>query len=194
MNWCSTPLNLTYWKRYKMELELSAAPAPPALPPGYAWVAWQDSLLETHSETLYRCFQNELDAQVFPSLGQPHGCRLLMAEIRRKPGFLPQATWLLAGPDGYCGTVQGVCEPNGMGAIQNIGIVASHRRQGLGATLVLQALSGFSQAGLRQAMLEVTARNEAAVRLYQRLGFRKRKTLYKAVDATAAALSLVPEL
>jgi ribosomal protein S18 acetylase RimI-like enzyme len=31
-------------------------------------------------------------------------------------------------------------------------------------------------------MLEVTAQNEGAVRLYRRLGFRRIKTLYKAVS------------
>ena len=49
-------------------------------------------------------------------------------------------------------------------------------------SLLLQALDGFRSVGLERAGLEVTAQNDGAVRLYQRLGFRRRKTLYKAVD------------
>ena len=45
-----------------------------------------------------------------------------------------------------------------------------------------QALTGFRQRGLRRATLEVTAQNVGAIRLYQRLGFRKIKTVYKAAE------------
>jgi ribosomal protein S18 acetylase RimI-like enzyme len=43
-------------------------------------------------------------------------------------------------------------------------------------------LAGFRQAGLRQAYLEVTAENAQAVQLYRNVGFRRAKTLYKAID------------
>jgi ribosomal protein S18 acetylase RimI-like enzyme len=71
---------------------------------------------------------------------------------------------------------------NQHGAIQNIGIVPGHRGLGLGTALLLQSLHGFRASGAMQVYLEVTADNSRAVRLYQRLGFRKMKTLYKAVD------------
>jgi hypothetical protein len=179
---------LRYYKRYRMECALADS-VPPALPAGYAVLPWQDTLLESHSAMLEHCFRNEIDAQVFPSLGCLEGCRLLMAEIRRKSGFLPEATLLLVGPEGSCGTVQGVAERGRVGAIQNIGIIPGHRGRGLGRALLLHALAGFRRAGMTQALLEVTARNEGAIRLYQSVGFRKRKTLYKAVDPSAAALA-----
>ena len=69
-----------------------------------------------------------------------------------------------------------------IGAIQNVGVVPSYRGQGLGRALVRQALEGFYQAGLRRAYLEVTAENASAIRIYRNLGFRRSKTLYKAVD------------
>ena len=121
-----------------------------------------------------------------------------MREIRERPGFHPASTWLLAqhsplspggrgiGGEGvvYVGTVQGVADPGnrGVGGIQNLGIVPAHRGKGLGVALLLQALHGFRQAGLKRATLEVTAQNETAVRLYRQIGFRFRKTLYRAVE------------
>jgi hypothetical protein len=177
-----------------MELALSSELPPVRLPNEYAWAPWQDTLLEDHSATLFQCFQEEIDAMVFPSLGNRQGCRLLMGEIRGKPGFLPEATWLLQGPTGFCGTVQGVRERKTLGAIQNLGIVGTHRRQGLGRALLLRSLQGFQRAGLQTVVLEVTASNEEAVRLYQQVGFRKRKTLYKAVDTSLAARPLISDL
>ena len=44
---------------------------------------------------------------------------------------------------------------------------------------------GFQRAGMHRAFLEVTAQNDGAVRLYRRIGFRCKKTIYKAVDPTA---------
>jgi GNAT superfamily N-acetyltransferase len=173
---------IQYFKRFKMEIALMDAPPMPDLPEGYYWAGWDDSLLEMHAEATYRSFHEEIDAIVFPSLGTRSGCSNLMSEIRRKPGFVPEATWLLGSPMGYCGTVQGRRERNGMGAIQNLGVAPSYRGRGLGSALLLKALEGFRRAGLGRVFLEVTAQNEGAIRLYRRLGFRRSKTLYKAVE------------
>ena len=154
----------------------------PRLPPAFAWVGWEEFLIDQHAEVKYRCFRDEIDAQVFPCLGDRHGCQRLMREIRRKPGFLPAATWLIEAPDGYCATVQGVMDRGPIGAIQNLGVVPAYRGLGLGRALVRQALAGFHRAGLRRAYLEVTAENSGAVMLYRDAGFRRAKTLYKAVD------------
>lgn len=173
---------ITYFKRFRMEVDLDEGISAPILPPGYHWVPWRESLLDAHAEVKFRCFRDELDTQVFPCLGDRHGCARLMREIRRKPGFLPEATWMIAGPLGYGATIQGVVDRHGQGAIQNVGVVPAYRGMGLGRALVRQSLIGFHSAGLNRVYLEVTAENAPAVRLYRDVGFRKAKTLYKAVD------------
>ena len=183
-----TPIR--YFKRYRMELDL-ARPLPPVpmLPDGYFWLPWDDSLVAAHARAKHASFTAEIDSQVFPSLATEDGCVQLMRAIRLKPGFLPGATWLIAcGPD-YCGTVQGVRERTGKGAVQNLGVAPAHRGHGLGTALLLQALHGFRRVCLPTAVLEVTVENEAAVRIYRRLGFRCRKTVYKAVEAAVYALA-----
>jgi GNAT superfamily N-acetyltransferase len=173
---------ITYYKRFRMEIDLDGSMAPPVLPPEFSWVAWEESLIDYHAEVKYVSFRCEIDACVFPCLGDRYGCQRLMREIRRKPGFLPGATWMIAGPEGYVGTVQGITDRGPIGAIQNIGVIPRYRGLGLGRALVRRALQGFYQAGLCRAYLEVTAENSGAVRLYRTIGFRRAKTLYKAVD------------
>ncbi len=180
-------MNVTYFKRFKMEVDLYAVPPVPALPDVYQWVAWDDSLLDVHAEVKFGSFHDEIDAAVFPSLGDRNGCQALMQEIRDKTGFLPGATWLVSCAGTFCGTVQGIRDPKGMGSIQNLGVLPQYRGRGLGTALLLKALDGFRSYGLGRALLEVTAQNASAVQLYRRLGFRCRKTLYKAVDASIVA-------
>lgn len=181
-------MKLIYFKRYRMQVDLASQPWNAPLPPGYRFVPWRADLLETFAATKCACFQEELDANVFPCLGELIGCRRLMTEIAQKPGFLPEATWLVGWelgngrePD-YCGTIQGIRDKSGMGAIQNLGIIPAHRGIGLGTSLLFRCLRGFREAGLRHVYLEVTAQNTGAVRLYRRLGFQTVKTLYKAVE------------
>lgn len=177
---------LTYFKRYRMEIDLGRL-APPHLLPGFRFVPWESTLMSAHAETKFQSFRSEIDANVFPCLGDAEGCYRLMQEIVRKEGFLPQATWLLVqehprGATRACGTVQGIKDRSGMGAIQNLGIVPEFRGQGLGSALLLKSLMGFKAVGLSRAFLEVTAQNEGAIRLYRRLGFRKARTVFKAVE------------
>jgi len=180
---------LTYFKRYRMEIELDGPLfACPDLPETYRPVAWSIDLLDAHAETKYRSFIGELDSQVFPCLGDLQGCRRLMGEIVRKDGFLPGATWLIhyrtadTGAGAFCGTIQGIRDQHGVGAVQNLGTVPPHRNVGIGTVLLYHALCGFRAAGLPRAFLEVTAENVGAIRLYQRLGFRNVRTVYKAVE------------
>jgi len=182
-------MGLTYFKRYRMEIDLTGRPLlAPSLPPGYRLIAWDDSLLEAHADTKFQSFRTEIDANVFPCLGDWAGCHRLMSEIRSKQGFIPGATWLIAyermvgGNREYCGTIQGLRDYAGLGAIQNLGVTPDHRGRQLGTCLLIKALEGFQKAGIRRAFLEVTAQNDGAIRLYQRLGFSKARTVYKAVE------------
>ena len=156
-------MGLTYFKRYRMEFDLTVIPChQPQLPHGYYFVPWSADLLELHADAKYRSFRTELDAHVFPCLGDSQGCRKLMEEISLKEGFLPQATWLVVyragagAPPDYCGTAQGVRDEQGLGSIQNIGITPAHRGHGVGTCLVCRTLRGFREAGLARVHLEVT--------------------------------------
>lgn len=181
-------MSVTYFKRYRMEVDLTRKMIEPArLPHGYRLAGWSDDLLDAHAEAKYLSFHGGIDADIFQSLGAADGCHDLMQGIASGTGFVPEATWLLEYTDQVgqcepCGTIQGVRFDPWYGAIQNVGVVPYHRGKGLGSALVHAALLGFQQVGLRRAYLEVTVRNKSAVRLYQRLGFRRTKTIFRSVE------------
>lgn len=182
-------MSVSYFKRFRMEIDLRGRSFTPiSVPPGYRMLPWHPDRLGDHAEAKYLSFRHEVDADVFPCLGDEVGCYRLMEEIVEKDGFLSEATWLAAyvggglGAAEYCGTIQGIRLSNRLGGIQNIGTTPAHRCRGLGTALIQAALAGFQQVGLPRAYLEVTAQNGAAVRLYHSLGFRRTKTLYKAVE------------
>ena len=148
-------MDLQYIKRYRMEIDLwNREFREQPVPPTYRFLSWNESLLEAFALAKYHSFRQEMDTQVFPCLGELDGCRKLMSEIVRKPGFMPEATWLAVSfahpgsPPEYCGTIQGIRDKTGLGAIQNLGVTPEHRHQGIGACLLLRSLDGFRRAWL----------------------------------------------
>jgi ribosomal protein S18 acetylase RimI-like enzyme len=186
-------MNIVYFKRFRMEIHLAGRDLTPA--PAldrYRFLPWETSLLDAFARAKYLGFRNEIDANVFPCLADFAGCRRLMQEIVSKPGFLPEATWLVVHcPDDKaapqcCGTVQGVRDLHGRGAVQNLCVAGPYRRRGLGAGLLLRSLEGFRRAGVARVFLEATAKNQDAIRFYRRIGFSTVRTVYKTVETVGA--------
>lgn len=181
----------TYFRRFCMQIDLRGAGTPqalPPLPPGYELLAWEESLRESHARAKFESFRDELDTNIFSCLGNEEGCRRLMRDISFRDGFLPESTWLLVkrSPDRKlaipCGTIQAIRVAPRIAAIQNVGVVPTQRGMGFGARLVLHALEGMRAARIEFGQLEVTAQNLGAIRLYERLGFRRLKVVYKSAD------------
>ena len=180
---------IVFFRRYRMQFDLRDQRFENIqAPPNFHLLEWQPSLLGSHAEAKFRSFREELDSNVFPSLGDADGCYKLMKDISRSGSFVPEATWLLAHADPSreiatnCGTVQGIMDGPHLGLIQNIGVVKSYRGQGLGSLIVRRSLAGFQSAGAKVVSLEVTTQNESAIRLYERLGFKTKKIVYKTVE------------
>ncbi len=185
-----------YFKRFRMEIDLSRLQeGVPELPEGFFWSEWDPALVTRHAQAKHASFSREIDAHVFPCLGNIAGCQRLMREIARRDSFLPAATWLIStqGHNGHdtqdWGTIQGLAQQGRMGSIQNVGVAPQHRGMGLGRALVLKALRGFYEARMRRVFLEVTADNDPAVELYRSIGFKLTRTLYKAVDVEPSSVS-----
>ena len=87
---------ITYFKRFQMQFDLrSGIPEVPELKSNFYLVPWESEVLECHADAKYLSFREELDANVFPCLGDADGCLRLMKEISCRQGFIPEATWLV---------------------------------------------------------------------------------------------------
>jgi GNAT superfamily N-acetyltransferase len=179
----------TYVQRQRMEAPLRHLPVP-VVPAGFELIPWDIELVEPHAEVKWLAFRDTVDASIFPNLGRLDGCLQLMWAIAGHSGFVPSATWLARGPDGYCGCIQGVRGARRAGMIQNLAVLADCRSLGIGRALLEACLHGFRDAGLVSAQLEVSARNLPAVRLYQSAGFRVRKTFYRETQADYTEYSI----
>jgi mycothiol synthase len=102
------------------------------------------------------------------------------------PHFRPEL-WLLAEEEAT-GQVVGlglnIIDPDWIaqtsrqeGYVNTLGVLREHRRRGLGTALLAQSLRVLRQAGMEAAHLHADAENlTGAVRLYERLDFKLRKT------------------
>ena len=45
---------ITYYKRFRMEIDLDGAITRSVLPRSFVWVPWEESLLDQHAEVKYR--------------------------------------------------------------------------------------------------------------------------------------------
>ncbi len=192
----SSIMGMTYFKRYRMEFDLRDwRGEDPRLPEGYELLPYLPGLLREHAIAKFNSFKEELDANVFPCLSRRDGCLRLMREITSRGDFVPDATWLIRALETNprtgvvqpyaVGTIQGL-STEGWGSIQNVGIDPAHRGKGLGSILLSKAATGFRAVGLERMHLEVTTENTGAVRLYERLGFKRSSVVYKAAEVAGA--------
>jgi ribosomal protein S18 acetylase RimI-like enzyme len=186
-------MTLTYFKRFRMEIRLEQV-ALDKLPEleGILFFPWSSALLNKHAGVKLDSFRDEIDSHIFPCLAEKEGCRSLMREIANRSNFAPAATWLAVRRSEFdqevqpCGTVQGLLSSPREGAIQNLGVHPDFRGMGIGRALIIHALRGFRDAGCMFANLEVTVQNTAAIRLYERFGFRRVETLFKVAEVQYA--------
>ncbi len=177
---------MVYFKRYRMQFEiLGSMEVAEYADPQVHFEPWRESLTGLHASAKWESFRREIDANVFPCLGDREGCQQLMREIAGRTNYVPEATWLAVHqtePDEYLtpiGTIQGLRSSPQDGAIQNIGVVPSWRGRGIGKQLIQRALVGFQSVGCRRVSLEVTVHNASAIRLYESLGFERVETVFK---------------
>ena len=176
---------VVYFKRYRMQIDLAIVdwnriPSPTE----FQFLPWSDKHLSFHSLAKWDSFRFEIDANVFPCLGDRDGCRQLMRDISQRSNFVPEATWLALakGTDNTeipAGTIQGLRVNALEGAIQNVGVTPAFRGKGIGRSLLFLALQGFRDIGCKQVNLEVTIHNDGAIRLYESIGFQAVETVFK---------------
>ena len=83
------------------------------------------------------------------------------------------ACWLVAEDEGkvlgYVGSQFGYGEADMM----NLAVAPQYRKQGIGHRLILELISHLSELDVKSLTLEVRQSNAAAVRLYEKMGFKQ---------------------
>jgi GNAT superfamily N-acetyltransferase len=184
---------VAYFKRHRMLIELAQLDLDRVpLCDGVQFLPWSEKLLGMHAAAKWESFRNEIDAIVFPCLGEREGCRQLMRDLAQRSNFVPEASWLAVatGLDSIeipLGTIQGLRLDTSEGAIQNVGVVPAFRGKGIGRILLIKSLVGFREIGCKFVSLEVTIHNIGAIRLYESIGFRYKETVFKVGNVPVSA-------
>ena len=107
-----------------------------------------------------------IEAQCF---SDPWSRAMLAAELEN-PSGLYLAAFDAAKLVGYAGMICVLDE----GHIHNVAVSPEYRKMGIGRSLIRALIQRAKDNGLQCLLLEVRAGNEAAVSLYQSLGFQQR--------------------
>jgi mycothiol synthase len=123
-----------------------------------AWLAVNARAFATHPEQ-GRWTQSDLDARMAEPWFDPAGFLLAVDAADRLVGF----HWTKTHPDG-------------LGEVYVLGVDPGGHRRGLGAALTVAGLAHLAAGGRDTVLLYVDESNEAAMRLYERLGFARHAT------------------
>jgi polyphosphate kinase len=148
-------------------------PLPGDLPAGYRLRSFEPGRDE----------QEWLRANAAAFADHPEQGRMTLDDLRQREAepWFDAAGFLLAVPEDDPGTVAGfhwtkVHPAEGgrapLGEVYAVGIVPEHQGAGLGRALTAAGVNHLAEQGLDEVMLYVDGDNTAALRLYERLGFR----------------------
>ena len=162
--------------RHYMRRELTEpVPEPGPLPQGIALRALKREDLTAAAEIIYQSHQGSVDAALNMTYATPATCRAFVETLVVRSGcgqFDAEASRFACGPRGPLGVLIASRLSRTNGHVCQVSVTPGAQEHGLGATLVTRALAAFRAEGLASATLSVTASNERAHRLYERLGFR----------------------
>jgi ribosomal protein S18 acetylase RimI-like enzyme len=161
--------------RHYMRRELGApVPAPAALPAGVTLRPLRREDIKAAAEIIYRSHKDSVDAALNMTYATPATCRAFVDTLVVRSGCGPfdaLASRLAVGPWGPLGVLIASRLSRSNGHVCQVSVSPEGQGRGLGAALVGIALASFREQGLASATLSVTAANERAHRLYERLGF-----------------------
>jgi ribosomal protein S18 acetylase RimI-like enzyme len=170
---------LTAHPRNFMTLDLALVPGlRPARSASRALIDnWSSNRDEDAAQVIAQAYAQHIDSDVNDQYRSAAGARRFIHNIVQYPGcgtFYPPASFLAI--DAWTGRACGVSlcsivSPR-TGHVTQICVVPGLKGKGLGYELLRRSLLALGEAGCRQASLTVTAANQNAVRLYERVGFR----------------------
>jgi ribosomal protein S18 acetylase RimI-like enzyme len=138
---------------------------------------WSDHYQEAAAQLIAAAYVGHIDGRINDQYRSPGGARRFLYNITQYPGcgvfYRPASYVALEAISGrLCGISLASLVAAGCGHITQICVTPAVRGTGIGHALLRQSLTILRDADCRSATLTVTAANEDAVTLYERVGFR----------------------
>jgi ribosomal protein S18 acetylase RimI-like enzyme len=169
------------YERYFYEASLaSAADLIPKEPSAATIVPWTESRQDDAARVIAASYAGHVDSEINDQYRSASGARRFLVNIVQYPGcgnFFPAASFIAYDRASRtpCGLCMASLVASDVGHITQICVNPSHRRAGLSYELLRRSLVALAANGARSVSLTVTASNSPAIRLYERIGFVKRR-------------------
>jgi len=143
---------------------------------------WEASFIKSASQVIFDSYRNSPDQALCHDYQSVSGCARFLRNIIDSPGcgVFNEDTSLVATTSR--GEIVGVLITSNIspetGMIPQISVERKHQGKGIGTALLGRYFELARSGTLKRVSLSVSANNSRAHRLYQRLGFRKKKTFY----------------
>ncbi|MBS1824389.1 MAG: GNAT family N-acetyltransferase [Acidobacteria bacterium] len=140
--------------------------------------SWREERQEEAAQMIAHSYRGHIDSQINDQYQSIPGARRFVGNIIQYPGcgrfFGPASCIAFRKDNGLpCGLILGSLVSEGVGHITQICVTPESRGMGIGYELLRRALREFAEFGCRKVSLTVTSANNSAIRLYERMGFRR---------------------
>jgi len=149
-------------------------------PTGAAFAPWTESWRDEAAGLIADTYRGHIDSQINDQYQSQTGAHRFLTNIVQFLGcgafFAPASfvAWDRA-RRAMCGVSLTSLVANEVGHVTQICVGPSYQGQGLGYELLRRSLTALAAQGCKSVSLTVTSANDAAVRLYQRMGFNTRR-------------------
>lgn len=167
------------FRRNLMMLELRPAPAfsQPEGSRGLYYEPWHEREHEQAARLISKTYRGHIDAEINDQYRSTAGARRFLTNIVQYPGcgsFFQPGSFVALEPDD--GRAVGLCLASlvafDVGHITQVCVDPQWQGRGIGFELMRRSIRAMTGHGCRKATLTVTASNNGADRLYERMGFR----------------------
>ena len=167
---------------FRRNFMVADIPVDLALPPGKGvgvvrLETWQEREQEDAARLIARAYQDHVDGEINDQYRSISGARRFLLNIVQFPGcgsFFQPASVIALAPDSerLCGISLASLVAFDVGHITQICVDPAAKGLGIGYEMLRRSMEALSRSGCRRVSLTVTAENDEAIRLYERVGFR----------------------
>jgi ribosomal protein S18 acetylase RimI-like enzyme len=163
------------------ELAPRATSLAPRQPPNAVILPWSERRQEEAARCIAAAYHGHIDSQINDQYRSTAGAGRFLTNIVQFPGcgsFFAPASYIAEdrGTRLLCGLCLASMVADGVGHITQVCVDPAHRGTGLGYELLRRSLLSLAARACRTVSLTVTSANQSAISLYERMGFRTRRS------------------